>query len=351
MGEDIPFFDFNRVGVFFHFVAINVERNTLIQKRVQRFRIDTSVARNEIDANVYSRVFEILNGKIWMVYNKNLSDLKNLFNANFHACPIAKYEIDTTKWFAENFDGRIDNMSLEGVSDYFKLDVEKYEKQSSDKVERDCHLHIQMFPHGDWHCPNCTCKFCRAVVEECSQTLFEGVKKYVGVKHELEARFSWSLVHRECTDSDFILRWTPSYCGKQFQAGHSSLTVMDECFLPIIDRRSGGKYCTKCPLQFHGNRLAEMQFIGTRHVYRHQGMCRRLFSVVESTLQNLKVELLVIPATADLSHVWISKFGFKYVEDSLKKELRSMNLLAFPGIDVLQKELLAPRHAKSAADT
>ncbi|XP_020875029.1 increased DNA methylation 1 isoform X1 [Arabidopsis lyrata subsp. lyrata] len=127
---------------------------------------------------------------------------------------------------------------------------------------------------------------------------------------------------------------------------------MDECFLPIIDRRSGGKYCTKCPLQlFHGNRLAEMQFIGTRHVYRHQGMCRRLFSVVESTLQNLKVELLVIPATADLSHVWISKFGFKYVEDSLKKELRSMNLLAFPGIDVLQKELLAPRHAKSAADT
>ncbi|CAH8277897.1 unnamed protein product [Arabidopsis lyrata] len=120
-----------------------------------------------------------------------------------------------------------------------------------------------MFPHGDWHCPNCTCKFCRAVVEDVSQTvgakcvrknLFEGVKKYVGVKHELEARFSWSLVHRECTDSDFILR-------------------------------------------FHGNRLAEMQFIGTRHVYRHQGMCRRLFSVVES------------------------------------------------------KELLAPRHAKSAADT
>ncbi|CAH8276867.1 unnamed protein product, partial [Arabidopsis lyrata] len=137
-------FDFNKVGVFFHFVAINVERNTLIQQPVQRFMIDTSVARNEIDANVYSRVFEILNGKIWMGYDKNLSDLKNLFNANFHACPIAKYEIDTTKWFAENFDGRIDNMSLEGVSDYFKLDVEKYEKQSSYKVVRDCHLHIQV---------------------------------------------------------------------------------------------------------------------------------------------------------------------------------------------------------------
>lgn len=61
-------------------------------------------------------------------------------------------------------------------------------------------------------------------------------------------------------------------------------------------------------------------------------------------LQHLKVKLLVIPATADYSHVWIH-----HVEDSLKKEMRSMNLLAFRGIDVLQKELLVPRHAKSAA--
>lgn len=31
--------------------------------------------------------------------------------------------------------------------------------------------------------------------------------------------------------------------------------------------------------------------------------------------------------------------------------MRSMNLLAFPGISVLQKELLTPRHAESASDT
>lgn len=68
-------------------------------------------------------------------------------------------------------------------------------------------------------------------------------------------------------------------------------------------------------------------------------------------LRHLKVKLLVIPATADFSHVWISKFGFHHVEDSLKKEMRSMNLLAFPGIDMLQKELVAPQDVESSADT
>lgn len=68
--------------------------------------------------------------------------------------------------------------------------------------------------------------------------LFEHLKKYLGTKHELEAGFSWSVIRREDEDSEAADRgiFQRVECNSKLAV---ALTVMDECFLPIIDHRSG----------------------------------------------------------------------------------------------------------------
>ncbi|KAL2349490.1 hypothetical protein Fmac_003490 [Flemingia macrophylla] len=288
-------------------------------------------------------------------------------------------------------------------------------------------LDIKMLPPGEWRCPNCTCKFCGKaggtfekedasvyILHTCNlcekkyhdscnkemdtlannfnvsslsfcgkecKELSEHLKKYLGTKHELEAGFSWSLIHRTDEDSEAALRGITQRveCNSKLAI---ALTVMDECFLPLIDRRSGinlirnvlynsgsnfsrlsyGGFYTAilergdeiiaaASIRFHGTMIAEMPFIGTRHIYRRQGMCRRLFSAIELALCSLKVEKLVIPAIAELTDTWTTTFGFTHLDDSLRQEIKSLNMMAFPGIDMLQKLLVEPEKLEGNTTT
>ncbi|KAG8100577.1 hypothetical protein GUJ93_ZPchr0013g37139 [Zizania palustris] len=269
-------------------------------------------------------------------------------------------------------------------------------------------------PSGDWHCRSCICRFCGSTQEgtpsfaellsclQCSRKyhqvcadgtvketvnaessnstncfcspgcrkIYKRLRKLLGLKNAIEAGFSWSLVH--CFADNLAAppkkKVQMIHCNSKTAVAFS---VMDECFLPRIDERSGiniihnvvyncgsdfnrlnfsrfytfilergDEVISAASVRIHGTDLAEMPFIGTRGMYRHRGMCRLLLNAIESALCSLNVRRLVIHTTPEMQNTWTTFFGFKTVEPSKRQKNKSLNILMIHGTSPLEKRLL-----------
>ncbi|PAN38183.1 hypothetical protein PAHAL_7G152800 [Panicum hallii] len=287
-------------------------------------------------------------------------------------------------------------------------------------------LPCQDIPEGNWYCSSCLCDICGEVINskelrtsvpalEClqcesqyhakciagkalriekggpdrflcgrrCQQIYGTFHCRVGVPDHMDDGFSCTILHN---NGDQKVRTAAEIavmaeCNMKLMI---ALSIMEECFLPILDPRTGidiipsilynwrsdfvhldhkGFYTvvlenddsiiSVASIRLHGAIVAEMPLIATCTENRQQGMCRRLMDYIEEMLKSLKVEMLLLSAIPHLVETWTSAFGFREIDESDKKQLSKVRLASVPGTILLKKDLCeraAGTHADDAVD-
>ncbi|KAM0916734.1 hypothetical protein ACQ4PT_010063 [Festuca glaucescens] len=273
-------------------------------------------------------------------------------------------------------------------------------------------LPCQEIPDDSWYCSSCLCNVCGEVVNskdpktilhalECSQCecryhincvsdkilcdeeggtgtwfcgrrcqqIYTAMRSLVGIPDHTDDDFSCTILRnnddqkvRSAADIALLAE-----CNMKLVI---ALSLLEECFLPIFDPRTGidimppmvynwrsnfvhldykGFYTivlekddsilSVASIRLHGATVAEMPLIATCSENRQQGMCRQLVDYIEEMLKALKVEMLLLSAIPSLVDTWTSAFGFRPIDDSDKKKLSRVRLASVPGTVLLKKDL------------
>ncbi|KAH9721064.1 PHD-type domain-containing protein [Citrus sinensis] len=269
----------------------------------------------------------------------------------------------------------------------------------------DC-MGMKKIPQGEWPCPFCICKFCgtggpdhldcinsprqpsspdsptKFCGKSCEEVFSEIQEKHLGVRKELADGYTWSLVQMKLdrdphSNGEFLHEITIRNSKVSV-----AWTVMEEIFMPVIDRYIGinitqsviynresnlrrvnfrgfytailernDEFISVASIRVHGTKFAEMPFIGTRERFRGRRMLQKLLAQIESALRMLNVENLVIPSVPELVPMWINKYGFTHIENNLMTELIKYNTLMFPTAVRLHKSLVTHAAASAATKT
>lgn len=199
------------------------------------------------------------------------------------------------------------------------------------------------------------------------QGVFTKLRQLVGCVNALDGGLSWMLIRSSKEDNKLpkVAKETRRFEKQQLSG---ALKLLLQCFNPIKDHETGidvlaqmvfnrkshlrrldcsGFYTmllhkgeqlvSVATIRVHGNKLAEMPFIGTSYKFQRQGMCKAVMQVLESTLYGAGVYKLIIPSVEELVGTWTRSFQFKSMSQQEQKQVKAMDLLSFPGTTLLHK--------------
>ncbi|XP_027351052.1 uncharacterized protein LOC113862113 [Abrus precatorius] len=186
-------------------------------------------------------------------------------------------------------------------------------------------LGLETVPLGDWYCIHCRCKFCG----------LNGAEQIDNFKGYFESmlygcRVCEERYHKSCLEASFanIVHGQHAYlCGDKCK----ELCERFERLLGVKHEINDGFYWT----------ILKRSDIGydDSQIESRMVECNSKLAVALSALSHFNVELLILPAIPQLKKAWIGAFGFEPIDTINKQLIKKMNMLVFPHTDTLQKKI------------